>query len=189
MENDLKDEDLIALFKAGDANALNELYKRHYDRIHYFLLKESHVKNDFFLDDVRQEIFETALKEIKEGGFASAGDGSFRAWFYSLAKNVCWNRNYGEAKEPKHIYGFMMDLVTSQPPPSPEAEDERREEVKEELNKVLAELEPEEITLMQMVSDGKTYAKIHETPEFNKYSIDYLMLKVYNIRKKLFKLR
>ena len=59
------------------------------------------------------------------------------------------------------------------------------EEVAEQLNNVLPKLSGPENKLMELVGKKVPYKKIRKLREFKKYSVDYLMLKVYNIRKRL----
>jgi len=187
MPDDLRsDEDLILADRAGETNALDILFRRYDKQTHFYLLNESLIKkDDAFLEDIKQEIFLKVLTKLRAGAFKPAGDGSFRAWFYTIAQNICQNYNYWRIRGPKNIYGLALDLIPAKSVLSPQEEEEKAAEIKAKLSQVLAELSPEETALMQMLGDGMTYKQIQGHPEFAKHSIDYLGLKVYNIRKKI----
>jgi len=190
MEDKRSDEILVTDYQSGDNSALDILFRRYDNRTYCYLLKKSLINRDeAFIEDIKQKIFLLVLTKIRNGDFKPSGDGSFRAWFYTIAQNICRSCNYWRIKEPKNIYGIVLDLIPSKPLPSPEEEKEKEDEIKGRLAKVLSKLSPDEQKLMIMLSDGMTYKQIHEEPEFAKYSLDYLMRKVYIIRRKIFKIK
>jgi RNA polymerase sigma factor (sigma-70 family) len=187
MEDIRSDETLVEAFYNGIMAALNILFIRYYKPVFYYILKQGLVTDDSFLDDVRQEIFLKVFTKLKSREFKSSGAGSFRAWFYTIALNICRNCNYYQMRQPVDIYGTALDFIRAKPVPSPLEEEERQTEIKAKVDKILSKLTDEEKKLMFLITDGKTYKQIKELPEFNKFSIDYLMRKVYLIRKKISK--
>lgn len=175
-----------------DINALNILFKRYWTQILAFLFKNSYFKDESYLDDVRQEIFLTAFEEISQGGFQPAGPGTFRHWLYEIALHQCRKSGTDRQSSPKPISqlypdestGIAEDTLVARPP-----EQTDYSSIEKKLADVLSHLSLSEQQLMRFVSEGMSYQEIHQKPEFAKYDIDYLMRKVYLIRKKLLKLK
>jgi RNA polymerase sigma factor (sigma-70 family) len=183
------DEALVLASQNGDPAALDILCRRYYEHIYNFLINETLIHEASFLEDIRQEIFLKIFKLIRDKEFTPRDTGSFKAYLFTTARNICWNCNYWRNKEPKDIYGKLLELVPARPTPDPDEAAAKDARIKARLARVLAKLSPQEIKLMILLNEGKTYAQIHEILEFAKYSLDYLMLKAYNIRKKLLKLK
>lgn len=187
-EDRRSDEALVVASQSGEATALEILCQRYYEPVYYYLLKESLIKEASFLEDIRQEIFLTIFKLIKSEKFTPRGEGSFKTYLYTTARNICRTKNRERAKEPKDIYGKLLELIPAKPVISPDQTAKKQARIKARLARILDKLSPQEIKLMMLINyEGKTYKQIHELPEFAKYSLDYLMLKVYNIRKKIHK--
>ena len=196
MEDKRTDETLVTDSQRGEDNAcsersesaLNILFKRYWTKILAFLFKNSFFKDESYLDDVRQEIFLTAFKEIKSGKFIPHGPGTFKRWLYEIARHQCKKSGTDRQHHPKAISQLYPDEPTgiaedTLPVISPEPTD--YELIDSRLEAALSCISPEEQDLMKLISAGKTYRQIKKLPEFNKFSIDYLMLKVYTIRKKI----
>jgi len=78
------DEELINKYKAGDENGFVELYGRYKRRVFAYCLKM--VGNRETAEDLFQEIF--VRVSTKRESFIS---GSFSAWLFSIARNLCLN--------------------------------------------------------------------------------------------------
>jgi len=78
------DDDLIARFYGGDAEAFRALDKRHRERLlGYFLLR---TRNLAVAEDLVQETF---LKVIKTDAKYRPGSNGFEAWLFTIASRVC----------------------------------------------------------------------------------------------------
>jgi RNA polymerase sigma factor (sigma-70 family) len=188
MEDNRMDETLVTDSQHGDGNALDILFKRYWMQILAFLFKNSFFKDESYLDDVRQEIFLTAFKEIKSNKFNPRGPGTFKRWLFEIARHQCQKSGTEQQHHPKTISQLYPDETTGIADDtlmvvSPEPTD--YELIDKRLESALSRISPEEQNLMKLVSAGMSYQEIHEKEEFEKHSIDYLMLKVYNIRKKI----
>jgi len=193
-EDKRSDEDLITTHKAGDPAALDILCQRYYEHIYYFLVNESLIREASFIEDIRQEVFLTICKLIKSGVFTPQGEGSFKAYLFATAKNICRNSNYWRGKEPKDIYGKLLTLIPAKIPPSPDEKEAQQDALKIKLLKVLVQLSPEEQKLFYYLSkdrkkhDIPLYQEILADPLFAEYSVTYLKVKIYNTRQKAQKL-
>jgi len=190
------DEALILAFYDGEKGVLDILFDRYIKYLRFFLLKESWRKDDSSIDDIIQEIFLVVLQTLHDKKFKPEGEGeataesrpnrgSFRAWFYLVARNVCRTYNRNQSHQPLNISQSFIETAPDDPVVPEIIKKEEEQEQKKKLKKILSRLSPDEQDLMEQLSKGKTYKQIHEMSEFHKFSIDYLMLKVYNIRKKI----
>lgn len=82
-ENNLDDAELVALVKAGDADAFGVLYERYLDRIYRYL--RLRIGNDHDAEDLTETVFVRtfqAIKRYEERGWP------FSAYLYQVARNV-----------------------------------------------------------------------------------------------------
>lgn len=82
MGGDLTDDELVAAAKAGDARCLDELLRRHYDRIHAVCRRIAGSSRD--ADDACQE----AMISIVRGLDRFDGRAKFSTWSYRIATNA-----------------------------------------------------------------------------------------------------
>jgi RNA polymerase sigma-70 factor (ECF subfamily) len=74
---------VIMLAKEGHRHAFRELYERNREKIYYLAFR--YVKNQQDAEDVMQETFIKAFKNIK--GFKAAHQASFSSWLYKIGVN------------------------------------------------------------------------------------------------------
>jgi len=182
------DEALVRAFGKGEAEALDILLERYATIILAYLFNHSFFQDEAYLLDVRQQIFLTLFKSMRQ--FRPRGPGSFRKWLYTVAHHECLNQDKKRRRAlkpvsqfyPQEATGFPDDLVPRLRPQTTayEAADQR-------IDKVFKCLTPTEQRLMQMVGEGRKHKQILKDPAFSKYSLAYLKLKIYNIRQKLIK--
>jgi RNA polymerase sigma factor (sigma-70 family) len=81
----LPDQELIALYMAGDTTAFNTLIIRHKDKIYTaisLLVKDAHIADDLF-----QDLFIKIIEAFKTGRYND--DGRFLSWALRIAHNLC----------------------------------------------------------------------------------------------------
>jgi len=186
-----RDEALVEAYWEGDQEALEILLKRYLTPILGYLFSISFFKDESYLDDIRQQIFLTAFEWIRSKRFTPRGEGSFKKWLYRIAYFACINSDKKHRKDSKPISevfpeeptGFPDDLIMQTRPQSSDYETAHLR-----LQEVTKHLTPDELKLMRLVCEKKPYKEIIKEPEFAKFSLDYLMLKVYNIKKKIRKI-
>ena len=186
IEDQCSDEDLIKAHKAGDPTALNILFQRYLKPLKFRLLwKSRYFKDDESLDDFIQDIFVRIIIRLSENGFEDRGPGSFRAWAFGVANNVCWSEERHLIRQPISISDTHADaadnLISRLLPDEPVDHNRIINRAKELLNA----LPPEEQHLLELVSNGVKAKDILKDSMFSKYSLDYLKHKICNIRKKL----
>jgi len=187
-EDSRSDEQLVEAYVKGDGEAINILLKRYLAPILSYLFSLSFFKDAPFLDDIRQEVLISIFNGIINEEFTPAGDGSFKRWVYKLTYFACLNADKKRRKGLKMISEVFPESEGQFPDEvfvhiTPRTSD--FEAIEEKLADALSKLSPDEQKLMRMVSQGVPYDIIQKEPEFAKYSLDYLMLMVYRIRKKL----
>lgn len=179
------DEALILAYRAGEKGTLDILFNRYFKALYYYLLDHSLIKEQSFLEDIRQDVFLVIFGIIKQGGFKPFGEGAFRGWLFTVALNICRTKNRQRAKQPIDIYGPMLDFIPSRPlSPSKEKTQEEARLV-EKVRWLITKLTPEEQQLMAYLMQGKRYREILADPLFSKFTLDYLKHKICNTRKKL----
>lgn len=81
----LTDQQLIQLFVNGDSNALEELIKKHKDRI--FTSVIILVKDRSLAEDIFQEVFIKIIDTLRSGSYTD--EGKFLPWALRIAHNLC----------------------------------------------------------------------------------------------------
>ncbi len=81
----LNDQQLIQLFVNGDSNALEELIKKHKDRI--FTSIVILVKDRSLAEDIFQEVFIKIIDTLRSGSYTD--EGKFLPWALRIAHNLC----------------------------------------------------------------------------------------------------
>lgn len=188
MESKKRDEDLTRAYQSGEGQALDTLLEQYDQPLRNFIRTISWLKDGPFIDEVLQSTRVIIFEKLRSGGFIPAGAGSFKAWAYKICQNVCWNANKDRARQPKRISelypeeptGMPDDLLTKMP-----TQTVNYDQLATKLKDTTSHLSLEEQKLMTLVSQHKKYQEIQQDPDFAKYSLDYLMRKVYNIRKKM----
>lgn len=194
------DEALIDAYRKGDKNALEVLFQRYLKPLKLYLARASLSNDHSFLDDVLQDIMLIAFEGITGNKFTDMTPDSFRKWLYTIAHNQCIKQTQEKFKEFKPLSQVFpddekgiadgddsgaddLDLMVR----IPEGDDYDTSHNRAE--EILSKLSLEEQKLMRLISQGKSYKEIQQHPWFKKYSIDYLMRKVYKIRQKVYKLQ
>jgi len=184
------DEDLVTAYRAGDPQALDILIARYYTKLLGYLFANSFFKDEDYLSDVRHNIIVHLLEGIRPGGkFTSRGPGSFSAYLYTIAGLECLN---ADKKRRRAVIPISQAFPESESPfpeenilfkITPDASDIEYARMK--LARAFKNLNPEEVKLLQL-SIRMKYKDIIKMPEFSEYkSVDSLMNKVYNIKKKI----
>lgn len=83
--SNLTDQQLIQLFVSGDVNALDELIKKHKDRI--FTSIVILVKDRGLAEDIFQEVFIKIIDTLRSGSYTD--EGKFLPWALRIAHNLC----------------------------------------------------------------------------------------------------
>jgi len=195
MDDLRSDEALVTDYQSDNDSALDVLYRRYYNQIGFYIRKQSSYKDPSFIDDVRQMVFLKVFTIFKAGKFQPIGPGSFRSFLYETARRICFDQNEKRMRNDRPASEIFTDEELSTPDElcyrQPETTD--YDEINERVKEVLSKLTPEEQKLMWLLTNVKengkkyTYKEIQEILlelGFKKYSLAYLRLKIYNIKKK-----
>ncbi len=189
LDDSRTDEQLVEAYYSGNKDALETLLNRYTTLILTWLAVISFFNQDEpYLDDIRQKALETIFNELGHRKFGSLVEDSFRKWAHKIAYFACMNADKKRrAENPLTSEVFaneetnLADLMLIQT--TPRTSD--YEEVEEQLNNALPKLSTSEQKLMTLVGQKVPYKKIRKLREFKKYSLDYLKLKIHNIRKRM----
>jgi RNA polymerase sigma-70 factor (ECF subfamily) len=112
--SDRSDEDLVAAAQGGDRSALDQLLRRHYDRIHAVCRRLAGSTRD--ADDAAQE----ALIRIVRALDRFDGRSSFATWTYRIATNAALDELRKRARRPQlHVVGDNDERHGAPEPPDP----------------------------------------------------------------------
>lgn len=82
--NKLTDEQLVAIYAAGNNAAFDLLLNRHKNKLYNYIL--SIVKDEDQADDIFQDTFVKAITTIRQGRYSDQG--KFGAWISRIARNL-----------------------------------------------------------------------------------------------------
>jgi len=99
----LSDKEMILKAQRGDANAFEELVRRHDKRVMSIAL--THTRNEDDAKDVYQEVFLRVYKALPKFGFRS----EFSTWMYRIVTNVCLT--FHESRKKNQHVPFEENLL------------------------------------------------------------------------------
>ena len=138
------DENLVKAAIEGDNEGFAELVHRHKRKV--FRLAANFARDGFELDDICQDIFLKAHKDLSK----FRADAPFEHWLTKIAVNTCYDVLRRRKKEREHVPLEDEPLALS----DRRIEDDRAlREAKEWLDRALSRLKPEErlvITLLAL---------------------------------------
>lgn len=152
------DETLLAQARAGDRDALGNLFNRYVDLLYGVALK--YYKDSNKSEDAVMEIFEKYQEKIKTHDIKS-----FRPWLYVLAKNHCLERLRKDKRtaEKKSDY----ELVQSDTFYHPYDENEKEEQL-QSLERCIETLKNEQKQMIQLFYiEQRSYKEISEKLSMN----------------------
>jgi RNA polymerase sigma-70 factor, ECF subfamily len=153
------EEELVRRAAEGDRTALEQLLRRHHDRIHLLCLRMCRDRQD--ADDATQE----ALLAVVRGLPRFDGRAAFSTWVYRVATNACLDELRRRRRRPEPVAedhpGLAGPAATEDP-----ADGAVRSDTREDLRAALADL-PEEFRAPVVLRDvlDLDYAEIAEVLE------------------------
>jgi len=143
--SDLKDEELVKLFKKGDENAFSVLLSRHQRPVYNFIYK--YLGSSESSEEAFQEVFLRVIRSIQD----YKPTAKFTTWLYTIARNYCID-HCRKAKFRRHLslsksveddgVETWQDRVESSEPGVEEVV--RARQLADHLKEVLERLNPEQ---------------------------------------------
>lgn len=162
------DEQLLQKHLAGDPEAFGELYRR-YEKGIFFLVRQ------FISQPAKaEEVFQEVFMKLLERADRFHSEGSFKAWFWSLARNHCIDRIRYQVRRPEIPASALgsgeadeASLLDRMAVQDPEAETQAYEtELVRHLNEALADLpQDQRETFLLKERGGLTFEEIAQTME------------------------
>lgn len=168
------DERLVKAALSGDDEAFVELVRRHKRRV--FSTVARYVRNNYELDDICQEIFIKAYKNLR--GYR--GDAPFEHWLSKIAVNACYDALRRQRREGGNVSLETVELSLRDP-----SAEERvsGNEARGVLGPALTKLCPEDrlvITLLHLEERS-----VREIAELTGWSEAKVKVRAFRARKEL----
>lgn len=112
----LSDTQLIECFKENNDKAFDELFRRHWEHIFFYLYKLSSHNDREQMEDLAQEVFIRAMQSIRNGTYKD--ESQFISWLICIARNIFIDyarkknrRNLLKISYTKELFGHPDNLL------------------------------------------------------------------------------
>lgn len=148
------DRETIAACQRGDRDAFRALFEAYQDKVYSIALR--YTGDAAAALDIAQDIFLKLLSGIRE----FRGEANFDTWLYRLVVNRCFDFR----RSGRRWLGFVDGLFdTFRAPQESAFEELARSEVREEVQKMIARLPPEQrIVVVLRYTESLAYEQIAE---------------------------
>ena len=120
---DLSDDDLVAMFRDGDADAFESLFDRYRAPVYNFarmMLGQA---------DGAEDVLQETFLALARSGERYQPRGRFKPWLMRVARNLCLNRIQSQRLRPHVVASGSLDYAASpapQPTPAEQVEANER---------------------------------------------------------------
>lgn len=139
---------LLERVRAGDEEAFEALFYRHYDRVYGILFRL--VGNRGAAEDLTQEVF---LK-LYQTRFSAAGDHNVSAWLYRVAVNSGYNAIRSRRRRWQRDTVLLPDSTDVEPDPATAV---AQKETQQKVRQTLARLPRRDVQLLLLRQMGFSY--------------------------------
>ncbi len=148
------DRETLAACRRGDRDAFRALFEAYQDKVYSIALR--YTGDPAAALDIAQETFLKLLSSIQD----FRGDSSFDTWLYRLVVNRCFDYR----RSGRRWLVFVDELLdTFRAPQESVFEELARSEVREEVQKMVAGLSPEQgMVVVLRYTEGLAYEQIAE---------------------------
>jgi RNA polymerase sigma-70 factor (ECF subfamily) len=186
-----EDEQLVRRAQAGDVGAFEQLMIRHQRRV--FAIVGGILRGREDVEDVAQQVFIKVYLSLGRFDLRSA----FSTWLYKVTVNECWDYLRKKKARPL-VYEADMSEEQSQAAfgaesghpvgaeGSPAADAQRRAEVRDLLDRLLAELTEEEQTML-MLKEVEGFS-VEEIGEILGLNVNTVKVRLFRARGRLVRL-
>jgi RNA polymerase sigma factor (sigma-70 family) len=144
------DEQLVALFRAGNEDAFRTIHDRYRTRL-YAYVRQMLAGSQSDADDVLQDVFLRAYGALR----SDQREIALRAWLYRVAHNRCIDELRRPVPPPADVFD-----VSRTPVLEPAAASERREDLRRLVEDVRRLPEQQRSVLLMREMDGLSYADL-----------------------------
>ena len=144
------DEQLVALFRAGNEDAFRTIHDRYRTRL-YAYVRQMLAGSQSDADDVLQDVFLRAYGALR----SDQREIALRAWLYRVAHNRCIDQLRRPVPPPADVFD-----VSRTPVLEPAAASERREDLRRLVEDVRRLPEQQRSVLLMREMDGLSYADL-----------------------------
>ena len=160
---------------SGDKESFGLLYKKYMDKIYrYIYFKVGSSQYD--AEDLTETVFFKAWNKIRNNGFKSEGNGTFKAWLYRIAHNAVID--YYRLKKPVEAISDEYPLIDYTSDPETDALKKSDFDALNEALKLLT-LQEKEVITMKFIDgmDNKEIEKILNKKDEAIRALQYRALK------------
>jgi RNA polymerase sigma factor (sigma-70 family) len=144
------DEQLVALFRAGNEDAFRTIHDRYRARLHAYV-RQMLGGSQSDAEDALQDVFLRAYNALR----SNERDIALRAWLYRVAHNRCIDHLRRPVPPPADVFD-----VSRPPAADPSTATERREELRRLVQDVRRLPEQQRSVLLMREMDGLSYADL-----------------------------
>ncbi len=131
------DETLVKDYLSGKSSALNELIKRHREKVYTSII--IFTKDKYLAEDLFQDTFIKVIDKLKQGKYKE--EGKFKPWVMRIAYNICIDNYRKTKRSPKKVNPKDFDIFDIIPMQEESPEDRMIEsQSKSKVRKLLDEL-------------------------------------------------
>jgi len=156
----ISDDDLIRMYREGDAEAFDTLFDRYYTSVYNFA--RTMLGGAGGAEEVLQETFLAVAQTAR----TYTPRGRFRAWLMRIVRNRCLNRIESRRRQRAALAGSSLDVVeiaSDDPPPARQAEANEQRAILRAAVASLPDRQREAIALYAF--EQMTYREIAEVLE------------------------
>ena len=157
---EVSDDDLIRIYREGDADAFDALFDRHYRTAYSFA--RAMLGSAEAAEEVMQEAFLAVARTARD----YVPRGRFRPWLMRIVRNMCLNRIAMEARRGRALPAESLDptdVRSPEPAPPDRLEADERADALQRLVGALPERQREAIALYAF--EQMSYREIAEVME------------------------
>jgi RNA polymerase sigma factor (sigma-70 family) len=161
------DEQLVALFRAGNEDAFNVIHDRYRQRL-FAYVRQMLAGSRSDAEDALQDVFLRAYNALRADDRPLA----LKAWLYRVAHNRCIDQLRRPIPAPSEIFEMSRPLM-----PDPPAETERRDDLRKLVADVQRLPEQQRSALLMRELEGLTYADLAEALDVSVPAVKSLLVR------------
>lgn len=165
------DSALAAALRAGDEDAFEEVFRRHYSTVYAVLMRLTGSPEE--AEDLAQEVF----MRLYERPLAGGAEVNIGGWLYRVASNTGFNALRSRRRRWDRLLRWArLERALGAEPPNPAAEAERKATAGA-IRETLAGLPERDRTALILRHSGVSYSEIAAALEINPNSVGTILVR------------